>query len=150
MALRDDGAAKSFADDYIALNPKDILGVRQKTIELALTLGDYDEALKLIEQAHDPQSAYNLFGKALTLFSHGKHDKAEHALQIAIESRPRIYREMTADKHRMPHNYNPSYVNYFSPEEAYNYHATWAPVWLKKMGALNWLRKEGKKYLAKG
>jgi tetratricopeptide (TPR) repeat protein len=142
----DHASAKAFADDYLKMNPIDNLGVRQKAIEVMIQDGEYAEALRLINEAADPISAHNVFGRALLGYVLGAND-AELALKSAVESRPLVWREMVADKHRMPHNYNPSFVHYFSPEEAYNYQQLWAPVWLKKHGALAWLKKEGRKYV---
>ena len=139
-------SAKAYADDYLSFNPLDNLGVRQKAIELAINANEYPRALQLINEASDPISAYNLFGRALLGYILKAND-AEAALKNAVESRPLIWREMASDKHRMPHHYNPSWVRYFSPEEAYNYNEVWAPLWLKKHGALLWLKKEGRKYL---
>lgn len=140
----EDESARSFADDYLLINPKDNLGVRQKSIELALSAGDNEQALKLINEASDQNAAYNMFGKALTLFLLGKKDDATKSLHLAVQSRPKVYREMIGDKHRMPSKYNPSYVSFFSPEEAYNYYSIWNGLWRNTMGALAWLRKEGK------
>jgi tetratricopeptide (TPR) repeat protein len=141
----DHASAKAFAEDFLKVNPIDNLGVRQKAIELAISDGEYAEALRLINEAADPASAYNIFGRALLGYILKAND-VELALKTAVEARPLIWREMAADKHRMPHNYNPSFVLYNSPEEAYNYQQTWAPVWLRKHGALAWLKKEGRKY----
>jgi predicted Zn-dependent protease len=140
----DDASARSFAEDYLLINPKDNQGVRQKAIELALKGGDNEQALKLITEAQDPIAAYNMFGKALALFAVGKKDDATKALHQAVQSRPKVYRELIADKHRMPSKYNPSYVSYFSQEEAFNYNSLWSGLWRNTMGALAWLRKEGK------
>lgn len=142
----DHGSAKAFADDFLKVNPIDNLGVRQKAIELAIADGEYAEALRLINEATDPASAYNIYGRALLGYILKAND-VELALKTAVEARPLIWREMAADKHRMPHNYNPSFVLYNSPEEAYNYQQSWAPVWLHKHGALAWLKKEGRKYV---
>lgn len=140
----DNEAALNFAADYLLLNPKDNLGVRQKAIELTLEAGDTKEALRLISEATDQNAAYNMFGKALALFAAGKKDDATKALRQAVLSRPRVYRELIGDKHRMPAKYNPSYVKFFSPEEAYNYHTLWGGLWRKTIGALAWLRTEGR------
>lgn len=138
-------AATEFANDYLAVNPKDQYGVRQKAIEVAMNEGDNERALELISKASDDIAAYNLFGRALALFRLGRKEDAEQALQNAIQSRPKVYQELISDKHRMPANYNPSYVSYFSNEEAYNYNTIWGPLWRRTMGALAWLRKAGKK-----
>lgn len=140
----DDASARSFAEDYLLINPKDNQGVRQKAIELALKAGDHETALKLVTEAQDVNAAYILFGKALSLFSLGKKDDATKALHLAVQSRPKVYRELIAEKHRMPSKYNPSYVSFFSQEEAYNYNSLWSGLWRNTMGALAWLRKEGK------
>ena len=140
----DDASARSFAEDYLLINPKDNEGVRQKAIELALKQGDNETALKLATEAIDSNAAYIMFGKALALFSLGKKDDATKALHQAVQSRPKVYRELIADKHRMPSKYNPSYVSFFSQEEAYNYNSLWSGLWRNTMGALAWLRKEGK------
>jgi tetratricopeptide (TPR) repeat protein len=142
----DHASAKAYATDYLKFNPIDQMGVRQKAIELAISDNEYAEALKLINEAGDPISAYNIFGRALIGFV-AKAGDAEQALKNAVESRPLVWREMNADKHRMPHGYNPSFVKYFSAEEAYNYQQVWGPLWLKKYGALAWLKKEGRKYV---
>ncbi|HEY3874874.1 MAG TPA: hypothetical protein VGM92_05325 [Candidatus Kapabacteria bacterium] len=140
-------SAKAYAKDFLTFNPPDNMGVRQKAIEYALGDNDYAEALRLINEAPDPASAYNLFGRALLGFVLKAND-AERALKNAVESRPLVWRELAADKHRMPHHYNPSWVRYGSAEEAYNYWEMWSALWLKKYGALLWLKKEGRKYLA--
>jgi tetratricopeptide (TPR) repeat protein len=140
----DDASARSFSEDYLLINPKDNLGVRQKAIELALKEGDNESALKFATEATDSNAAYIMFGKALALFSLGKKDDATKALHQAVQSRPKVYRELIADKHRMPSKYNPSYVSFFSQEEAYNYNSLWSGLWRNTMGALAWLRKEGK------
>jgi len=137
-------AARSFAEDYIAINPKDQLGVRQKAIELALVQSDIPAALQIIDTAQDPISAHNLFGKALAFFASGRQEEATEMLHAAVQSRPLIYHELTNEKHRMPPNYNPTFVKYFSVEEAYNYWVLWSALWRKTLGALAWLRKEGK------
>jgi tetratricopeptide (TPR) repeat protein len=142
----DHATAKAYTKDYLLFNPTDNIGVRQKAIELAIEDGEFQEAFKLINEAPDGVAAYNLFGRALLGFVLKSHD-AELALKNAVESRPLIWREMNADKHRMPHHYNPSWVKYYSPEEAFNYNERWAGVWLRKFGALAWLKKEGRKYL---
>lgn len=139
-------SAKAFATDFLTVNPADNHGVRQKAIEVRITDGEYPEALQLIAEAADPLSAYNIYGRALLGYILKATD-AELALKNAVEARPLVWREMAADKHRMPHNYNPSFVLYNSPEEAYNYQQVWAPVWLRKHGALAWLRKEGRKFV---
>ena len=139
-------SAKAFAADYLQINPLDNMGVRQKAIELYIADGEFGEAMNLINQAPDQASAYNLFGRALVGFA-AKASDAELALKTAVENRPLVWREMTAEKHRMPHNYNPSFVHYLSPEEAYNYQQTWSGLWMKKYGALAWLKKEGRKYM---
>ena len=139
-------SAKAYAKDFLTFNPMDTVGVRQKAIEYAIGDNEYPDALRLINEAADPQSAYNLFGRALLGFVLKAND-AELALKNAVESRPLVWRELASDKHRMPHHYNPSWVRYFSAEEAYNYWEMWSSVWLKKYGALMWLKKEGKKYL---
>jgi len=143
-AAGEDESARSFADDYLLINPKDNQGVRQKAIELALKAGDNEGALKMINEAQDANAAYNMFGKALALFSLGKKDDAAKALHQAVISRPKVYRELIADKHRMPSKYNPSYVSFFSQEEAYNYNSLWSGLWRNTIGALAWLRKEGR------
>lgn len=140
----DEVSARSFADDYLLINPKDNQGVRQKAIELALKAGDNESALKLANEALDSNAAYVMFGKALALFTLGKKDDATKALHHAVQSRPKVYRELIADKHRMPSKYNPSYVSFFSPEEAFNYNSLWSGLWRNTIGALAWLRKEGK------
>jgi len=142
----DRASAKAYAADYLAFNPGDNMGVRQKAIEVYIGDGEYQQALQLILQAPDPVSAHNLFGRALIGFAIKAPD-AEQALANAVQSRPLVWREMNSDKHRMPHNYNPSFVKYFSPEEAYNYNEMWAALWMRKHGALAWLKKEGRKYL---
>jgi hypothetical protein len=142
----DRASAKAYADDYLTFNPADNMGVRQKAIEIYIADGEYATALKLIGEAADPMSAYNVFGRALIGYAIKSND-AELALKNAIESRPLIWREMSADKHRMPHNYNPSFVHYFSQEEAYHYQQTWSGLWMHQFGALAWLKKTGKKYL---
>jgi tetratricopeptide (TPR) repeat protein len=142
----DHESAKAFAEDFLKINPVDNLGVRQKAIEVAVKDGEYVEALQLISSAADPASAHNIYGRALLGFVLKAND-AELALKNAVEARPLVWREMASDKHRMPHNYNPSFVLYNSPEEAYNYQQTWSSVWLHKHGALAWLKKEGRKYL---
>lgn len=142
----DAASARAFAEDFLKINPIDNLGVRQKAIEVAIDQGDYAEALRLLNEAADPASSYNLYGRALLGFVLKAND-AELALKTAIEARPLVWREMASDKHRMPHNYNPSFVHYGSPEEAYNYQQTWSPVWLRKHGALAWLKKEGRKFV---
>ena len=143
---QDRTSAKAYADDYLLFNPADNMGIRQKAIELYIADGDIATALKLINEAIDPISAYNLFGRALIGYALKAND-AEQALKNAVESRPLIWREMNSDKHRMPHNYNPSFVHYFSPEEAYNYQQTWSGLWMRQFGALAWLKKEGRKYV---
>ena len=142
----DRASAKAYADDYMLFNPADNMGVRQKAIELYIGDGDYATALKLINEAADPISAHNLFGRALIGYAIKAND-FEQALKNAVESRPLIWREMNSDKHRMPHNYNPSFVHYFSQEEAYNYQQTWSSLWMHQYGALAWLKKEGRKYI---
>jgi len=142
----DHPSAKAYSKDYLLFNPTDNVGVRQKAIELAIDDGEYDDALRMINEAPDTIAAYNLFGKALVSFV-TKAPDAEIALKNAVESRPLIWREMNSDKHRMPHHYNPGWVRYHSPEEAYNYNDRWAGLWLRKYGALAWLKKEGRKYL---
>lgn len=144
----DNEAARNFASDYLAINPKDNLGVRQKAIELAFADGDIEEAMRLIEEASDPNAAYNMFGRALALFAKGKKDEATKVLHQAIQNRPKVYRELTSDRHRMPAKYNPSYVSFFSAEEAYNYYSLWGNLWRNTMGALAWLRKEGRAAMA--
>ncbi len=139
-------SAKAYADDYLLLNPMDNLGVRQKAIELSLSDSEYPKALQLINAAADQISAYNLFARALLGYVLKAND-AEAALKTAVESRPLVWRELASDKHRMPHHYNPSWVRYFSPEEAYNYNEVWSGLWLRKHGALLWLKKEGRKYV---
>ncbi len=136
--------AREFARDLLAINPKDMLGVGQKAIELALLDGDIASAMQVIDSASDPISAHNLFGKALALYADGKKDEATKALHTAIQSRPKIYREFVSDKHRMPPNYNPTFVSYFSNEEAYNYHHIWNNIWRTTLGALAWFKKEGR------
>ncbi len=143
----DHPSAKAYAQDYLTFNPLENLGVRQKAIELAIADGEYSRALQLINEAPDQVSAYNLFGRALLGYVLKAND-AEAALKTAIESRPLVWREMVSDKHRMPHHYNPGWVRYFSPEEAYNYNEVWSGLWLRKHGALLWLKKEGRKYAA--
>ena len=140
-------SATAYAEDYLLINPIDNLGVRQKAIEVALQEGAHERALALIMQAADPKSAYNLFGRALIGYALKAHD-AELALKQAVESRPLVWRELCADKHRMPHNYNPSFVKYFSAEEAFNYQQVWSGLWMRTYGALAWLKKEGRKYVA--
>ncbi|MDP4242649.1 MAG: hypothetical protein Q8922_02535 [Bacteroidota bacterium] len=142
----DHATAKAYAADYLQFNPADNMGVRQKAIELAISDNEYPDALRLINEAGDPISAHNLFGRALIGFAIKAND-AEAALKNAVESRPLVWREMNQDKHRMPHRYNPSFVEYFSPEEAYNYQQVWSGLWMKKYGALAWLKKEGRKYV---
>jgi len=142
----DHATSKAYCKDYLLFNPTDNVGVRQKAIELAIDDGEYEDALRMINEAPDSVAAYNLFGRALVGFALKTPD-AEIALKNAVESRPLIWREMNADKHRMPHHYNPSWVRYYSPEEAFNYNDRWAGLWLRKFGALAWLKKEGKKYL---
>lgn len=142
----DHASAKAYATDYLQFNPADQMGVRQKAIELAITDNEYPEALRLINEAVDPISAYNLWGRALLGYALKTHDM-EQALKNAVESRPLVWREMNSDKHRMPHRYNPSFVQYHSAEEAYNYQQVWGGLWLKKHGALAWLKKEGRKYI---
>jgi tetratricopeptide (TPR) repeat protein len=142
----DRASAKAYAADYLKFNPADQMGVRQKAIELAISDGEYPDALRLINEAGDPMSAYNVFGRALLGFVLKAND-SENALKNAVENRPLVWREMNADKHRMPHGYNPSFVKYFSAEEAYNYQQVWGSLWLKKHGALAWLKKEGRKYV---
>ncbi len=139
-------SAKAYAKDYLTFNPKDNMGVRQKAIEYAIADSEYPDALRLINEAPDPISAYNLFGRALLGYVLKATD-AETALKTAIESRPLVWREFVTDKHRMPHHYNPGWVRYFSPEEAYNYYEMWSGLWLRKHGALLWLKKEGRKYI---
>ncbi len=139
-------SAKAYAHDYLLINPTDNLGVRQKAIELAIAANEYPTALQLINEATDQASAYNLFGRALLGYVLKASD-AEAALKTAVESRPLIWRELASDKHRMPHHYNPSWVRYFSPEEAFNYNEVWSGLWLRKHGALLWLKKEGRKYI---
>lgn len=143
----EDESARSFAEDALLINPKDNQGIRQKAIELALKAGENEQALKLVTESQDPNAAYNMFGKALALFALGKKDDATKALHQAVQSRPKVYRELIADKHRMPSKYNPSYVSFFSQEEAYNYNSLWSGLWRNTMGALAWLRKEGKNAL---
>ena len=140
-------SAKAYAKDFLTFNPLDNLGVRQKAIEYAISDGEYPDALRLINEAPDQISAYNLFGRALLGYVLKASD-AETALKNAVQSRPLIWREFAADKHRMPHHYNPGWVRYFSPEEAYNYYEMWSSLWLHKHGALLWLKKEGRKYAA--
>ena len=139
-------SAKAYAQDYLTFNPLDNLGVRQKAIELAIADGEYPRALQLINEAPDQISAYNLFGRALLGYVLKAND-AEAALKTAVESRPLVWRELAADKHRMPHHYNPAWVKSFSPEEAFNYNEVWSGLWLRKHGALLWLKKEGRKYI---
>ncbi len=136
--------AREFARDFLAINPKDQLGVGQKAIELALLDGDISSATAIIDSASDPISAHNLFGKALALYAGDKKEEATKVLHNAVQSRPKIYREFVSDKHRMPPNYNPTFVAYFSNEEAYNYHHLWNNLWRTTLGALAWLKKEGK------
>ncbi len=138
-------SAKAYAKDFLTFNPLDNSGVRQKAIEYAIADGEYQDALRLINEAPDPNSAYNLFGRALLGYVLKTSD-AEVALKNAVQSRPLIWREFASDKHRMPHHYNPGWVRYFSPEEAYNYYEMWSSLWLHKHGALLWLKKEGRKY----
>ena len=140
-------SAKAYAKDYLTFNSMDNLGVRQKAIEYAIADGEYPDALRLINEAPDPNSAYNLFGRALLGYVLKTSD-AEVALKNAVQSRPLIWREFASDKHRMPHHYNPGWVRYFSPEEAFNYYEMWSSLWLHKHGALLWLKKEGRKYAA--
>src|ERR1019366_669713 len=139
-------SAKAYVKDYLTFNPLDNLGVRQKAIEYAIADGEYPDALRLINEAPDQISAYNLFGRALLGYVLKAND-AEVALKNAIQSRPLIWREFVSDKHRMPHHYNPGWVRYFSPEEAYNYYESWSGLWLQKHGAMLWLKKEGRKYI---
>ena len=149
---KDHATAKAYADDYLQFNPGDNMGIRQKAIEIYISdgiVGDtsaFHSALKLIMEANDQLSAYNLFGRALLGFALKTHDM-ELALKNAVESRPLVWREMNSDKHRMPHLYNPAFVRYFSQEEAYNYQQVWSGLWLRTYGALAWLKKEGRKYV---
>ncbi len=138
-------SAKAFSKDFLTFNPIDNLGVRQKAIELAIMDNEYVPALQLINEAPDQAAAYNLFGRALLGYVLKASD-AETALKNAVQSRPLVWREFASDKHRMPHHYNPAWVRYFSPEEAYNYYEIWSGLWLHKHGALLWLKKEGRKY----
>jgi tetratricopeptide (TPR) repeat protein len=142
----DHPSAKAYAKDVLTFNPMDNLGIRQKAIELAIADGEYHDALRLINEAPDPMSAYNLFGRALLGFVLKTSD-AEAALKAAVQSRPLVWRELAASKHRMPHHYNPGWVRYFSAEEAYNYNELWSGLWLRKHGALLWLKTAGKKYV---
>lgn len=139
-------SAKAYIKDYLAFNPMDNLGIRQKAIEYTIADSEYPDALRLINEAPDQMSAYNLFGRALLGYVLKAND-AEAALKTAVQSRPLVWRELAADKHRMPHNYNPGWVRYFSPEEAFNYHEAWSNLWLHKHGALLWMKKEGRKYI---
>ncbi len=148
----DRATAKAYADDYLQFNPGDNMGIRQKAIEIYISEGlagdtaAFHTALKLIMEANDQLSAYNLFGRALLGYALKTNDM-ELALKNAVESRPLVWRELNADKHRMPHQYNPAFVKYFSAEEAYNYQQVWSGLWLRTYGALAWLKKEGKKYV---
>jgi tetratricopeptide (TPR) repeat protein len=138
-------SAQAFASDYLMFNPKDGLGVRQKAIDIEMQMGNVEKALSLIEEAVDPRSAYNVFGRALVYYKLGKKKDADEALRAAVESRPLIYREMTNDRHRMPAKYNPAFVYYFSREEAFNYYMLWSKLWRTSHGAIAWLRKEGRR-----
>jgi tetratricopeptide (TPR) repeat protein len=142
----DRATAKAYADDYLQFNPGDNMGIRQKAIEVYISDGEYQQALKLIMEAGDQRSAYNLYGRALLGYALKTHDM-DLALKNAVESRPLVWREMNADKHRMPSQYNPAFVKYFSPEEAYNYQQVWSSLWMHNYGALAWLKKEGRKYV---
>ena len=120
------------------LNPGDNQGVRYLLCSALLELGADDEVQKLLDE-YDEESAAWLYNRALLLYRRaGNSDEAVAALRAALPANPHVPDYLLQEK-PMPDRM-PDYVGFGDESEAMAYNFENGLVWVRTLGALNWLQ----------
>ncbi|MBM2832323.1 MAG: hypothetical protein HW414_1375 [Dehalococcoidia bacterium] len=127
--------------ELLSLNPNDNQGVRALAVEALFKLGRFEDALKITKQYPDDAMSETFYGRALALFKLGQRQKANAALQEAIEYLPLVAKELLKVRHRLPKTARPDAVTVGGADEAYYYWEHYGQFWEEDTEALEWLRK---------
>jgi tetratricopeptide (TPR) repeat protein len=143
----DDEAALPLLERMIyTLNPNDNHGLRELLSRVYLKLGQPEKALTLAARYPDDHMASLMWNRVLALHRLGRLDEAAAALKAARRDLPDVYKFLCAEKIAQP-RLTPGYVTYRGRDEAWYYREAHLELW-REGGALEWLRRSGKKATA--
>ncbi len=125
------------------LNPSDNQGRRESLARLLIESGRAADALALCERYPGDSLGSMLYARVLALHQLARLDDAAIALALARQDRPKILSTLIAVRPRAPElDFNSTLIG--DDDEAWYYRMDWLPVWTH-LGALDWLKKAGKK-----
>lgn len=105
----------------ISVNPKDNQGIRSLLIEGYLKIGNYQAAIDLCDKYEDDISVELIYGKPYALFKLGNKQEATTLLRKAIQSRPKVAKELLKKKHKQPKSKFLGGITIGGADEAYFY-----------------------------
>lgn len=125
----------------LAINPNDNQGMRDPLLHCYLELEKLDKALNLCNQCRDDILVGITYGRALVLYKLGKKEQAKKQFIAAMQSSPRVAKELIKSKHTKPKDYgrNPG-IEIGSEEEAYEYWKYYGKIWESTPGAIEFIK----------
>ncbi|MGO3058243.1 MAG: SEC-C metal-binding domain-containing protein [Halomonas sp.] len=133
--------SRELAEELLAIDQEDSLGLRELVLDQLLRDDRNQEALTLTEQQDDDGSLVLglLMGRTLALFRLNEHEAAEAALNEVITHNRHALEMICADSPRpvMPHA--DGQVDPGSRAEAWQYRTLMRDQWRTTPGALEWL-----------
>ena len=126
--------------EMLRLNPGDNQGIRHTLLPCLLEEGRESEAEQLLKAYDDDPTAMWLYTGALLLFwQEGASREATARLQEALKFNPHVP-DYLLGRRRLPRQL-PPYVGLGDETEAEYYVAQANHLWLRKEGAIDWLRR---------
>lgn len=129
--------ALSIYEEIISYNPTDNQGIREILVELYLHQKELDTCIELCERYPGDMLAGTAYGYPLVLFKKGKKEKATDEMKKAIESLPKVAKELLKDEHEMPETDRPGYITVGGWDQAYEYWLRYGEYWGEE--ELEWL-----------
>ncbi|WP_417419855.1 SEC-C metal-binding domain-containing protein [Halomonas sp.] len=137
--------SRELAEELLAIDQEDSLGLRELVLDQLLRDDRNQEALTLTEQQDDDGSLVLglLMGRTLALYRLNEHEAAEAALNDVITHNRHALEMICADSPRpvMPHA--DGQVDPGSRAEAWQYRTLMRDQWRTTPGALDWLGSHG-------
>jgi tetratricopeptide (TPR) repeat protein len=121
--LRDRGckvAIEIFAR-LVAVNPNDNLGARYVLMQCHLGLADWQAALALSQRYPDDIGPDITYSKAVALANLGRSEEALNCLNLALQYRPNVAKELLKSRHVRPKSEFPGSMTIGGAEEAFDY-----------------------------
>ncbi|WP_075881322.1 SEC-C metal-binding domain-containing protein [Vreelandella massiliensis] len=133
--------SRELAEELLAINREDSLGLRELVLDQLLRDERNEDALALAEERSDDGSMKLniLLGRALALYRLARYEEADAALQEARQYNRYALEMLCADKPRPALPSGDGDIKPGSREEAWQYRTLMRDQWRSSTGALAWL-----------